>query len=150
MSNRTFAGPFPDSNLTLSQVDDTISRLKLLGMDAVLVVVAPTQSAFSAMSDYFNEQDLIDLGVDRDSDPVLASLRITNEGLVISDPSPYQWGHLQTAAAIKRRLDRGGLADLNTIIWSVFGWQADAKTITAQIVAQLPEGKSLTQTMQGK
>src|SRR5260221_1572357 len=111
--NKTFAGPSPDDNLTINQVNDVISRLKGLGMEAVLLVVGPVQGSFLAMTNYYNEQDLLDVGVDPASDPVWASLRITNEGLVVTDPSPYAWGHLQSAAGIKRRLDRVGPADLN-------------------------------------
>ena len=151
MSNSTFAGPSPDDNLTLNQVNDVVARLKNLGMAAILQVMKSALNSYAAVIDIYSEQDLLDFGVDPTSDPVWSLLLVTNEGTVVTNPNPNPWGnHMQTAAAVKRRLDRGGQADLNTLIWSVFGINSDVKTISAQIIAQLPAGKTLLEVMQGR
>jgi hypothetical protein len=127
-----------------------MAKLKMSGLIIAFGPMQPTTFPF-AMNGVYMEEDLIDAGIDPDVDQINAYIKVRDTGAK-GPPTPYQsiYRGVELAAALKRRLDRGGPADLDRILVSVYGWHADLAALTADIKTSLPPGKTLTQVMQGK
>ena len=153
MSNLNFAGPTKDDNVTLAQTRDYINRLAILfpknpaTIKVFGLTAFPSPGNWSLMDQVFTEQDLLDAGVDPNTDPVEVTLEFA--GAI----APHQW-----AAAIGRRLNMGRLNDYQTIATSIFG-RDDSGTgykayldVTMANIANNPAtvGKKLWQVMQGR
>ena len=129
MSNLNYAGPVPDDNVTLTQAREYVRRLGLLfpNNPATIIVVGPvTEAAYNFTyrklgDEISSEQDLIDAGVDPDTDPVEASLKFAN---VASFPI---W-----AAAIGRLLNRARPDDFDHLVMGIFGLGENIQMVKLQ------------------